>query len=165
MKLGLNYMVVMIIAEKPSAAKRIASALDTSGTIQEHTERKVKYYLIKNKTDEITVVSALGHLYGITEDSDKESWTYPIYDYKWAPLYQFNSKNRKSQAFIQIIKKLSKSATHFISACDLDTEGSLIAYMILKYAIGANALKIAERMKFSTLTTEDLKEAYQNRQP
>ena len=68
-------MVVMIITEKPSAAKRIASALDTSGTIQEHTERKVKYYQIKNETDEITVVSALGHLYGITEDSDNGSWT------------------------------------------------------------------------------------------
>ncbi|MCK5626109.1 DNA topoisomerase I, partial [Candidatus Bathyarchaeota archaeon] len=41
---------------------------------------------------------------------------------------------------------------------------SLIAYTILKYAIGANSLKIAERMKFSTLTTSDLIEAYQNRQ-
>jgi DNA topoisomerase-1 len=63
-------------------------------------------------------------------------------------------------AWIATISKLAKDADSFVSACDFDTEGSLIAYMILKHACdGADAR--AMRMKFSTLTVTDLVAAYE----
>ncbi len=48
--------------------------------------------------------------------------------------------------------------------CDFDIEGSLIGYTILKYACGG-ADQRAKRMKFSTLTTKDLRESYENMLP
>ena len=44
--------------------------------------------------------------------------------------------------------------------CDYDIEGSLIGYTILKYACGG-VEKRAQRMKFSTLTVKELREAYE----
>ena len=50
------------------------------------------------------------------------------------------------------------------SACDWDIEGSLIGYTILKYAC-QGADRHAQRMKFSTLTEKELREAYRNALP
>jgi DNA topoisomerase-1 len=46
-----------------------------------------------------------------------------------------------------------------MNACDFDVEGSLIGYTVLKYAC-EGADKKAQRMKFSTLTGRELREAY-----
>ena len=49
-----------------------------------------------------------------------------------------------------------------VHACDYDIEGTLIGYNALKYACGEKSLDNAVRMKFSTLTEEDLIEAYEH---
>ena len=46
-----------------------------------------------------------------------------------------------------------------MDACDFDIEGSIIGYCILKYACGSKE-KTAKRMKYSTLTKEELQESY-----
>lgn len=62
------------------------------------------------------------------------------------------------------ITDIAKGANAFVSACDFDVEGSVIGYMILKYACnGADAT--ARRMRFSTLTPEELQHAYNNMLP
>jgi DNA topoisomerase-1 len=54
---------------------------------------------------------------------------------------------------------LAKDADNFIDACDYDIEGSIIGYCILKYACG-NKEGISKRMKYSTLTKEELEKSY-----
>ncbi|HID60513.1 MAG TPA: DNA topoisomerase I, partial [Hadesarchaea archaeon] len=44
-------------------------------------------------------------------------------------------------------------------------EGSVIAYNVLRYLCGPEAVKRARRMKFSTLTTQDLQRAYEQLMP
>ena len=62
------------------------------------------------------------------------------------------------------IAEIAKDANAFVSACDFDAEGSVIGYMVLKYACkGADAT--AKRMKFSTITPEELQHAYDNMLP
>ncbi len=59
---------------------------------------------------------------------------------------------------------MAKEANAFVNACDLDIEGSLIGYMILKYACGG-ADAAAKRMRFSALTPEELQHAYDHMLP
>jgi DNA topoisomerase-1 len=59
---------------------------------------------------------------------------------------------------------LAKEADVFVNACDFDIEGSLIGYSILRYAC-AGADRFAKRMKFSTLTAEELRQAYDDMLP
>ena len=57
-----------------------------------------------------------------------------------------------------------KTLTSFIDACDFDIEGSIIGYCILKYACGSKE-QSAKRMKYSTLTKEELEQSYANMMP
>jgi len=64
----------------------------------------------------------------------------------------------KIRTWLKVIAKLAENAEVFIDACDYDIEGSIIGYSILKYTCG-NKEEIAKRMKYSTLTKEELQEA------
>ena len=59
-------MTTLIIAEKPSAALRIATSLaDTKPT--KKTLNRIAYYELKHKNKKIIVACAVGHLYTISE--------------------------------------------------------------------------------------------------
>ena len=154
-------MTTLVICEKPSAARRIATALDDHGDPEAHRERNVPYFVAKKGDKTLFVATALGHLYTITQAKGK--WTYPIYDTKWVPAYKANKNQSHTRAFIAVISKLSKTATSHVSACDYDLEGSLIAYMILQDICTPAQLKKARRMKYSTLTDRDIQQAWEKK--
>ncbi|MBN1792629.1 DNA topoisomerase I [Candidatus Woesearchaeota archaeon] len=148
--------VELIISEKPNAAKRIAESLADSKPIKK-AEKGVPYYEITHNKKDITVVSAVGHLYTVAEK--KKSFTYPSFDLEWKPTCEVSKDAAFSKKYLDVIKKLSKTAKTFTVACDYDVEGEVIGLNCMKYACGQ---KDAHRMKFSTLTKEDLVEAYEN---
>ena len=152
----------LIITEKPDAAQRIAEALDQKSKPERHEERTVPYFKV-DRDKPIIIVSALGHLYTIMQEHGKRS-DYPVFNFKWAPRHQAEKKAKHTEAWIQIISKLAENADRFIDACDYDIEGALIGYTILKYACG-NKDKTATRMKYSTLTKEELEKAYAQQMP
>jgi DNA topoisomerase-1 len=78
---------------------------------------------------------------------------------KWAPRYVAEENTARIRTWIQTIARLARNADAFIDASDYDIEGCIIGYCILKYACG-NMDRIAQRMKYSTLTRQDLKKAY-----
>jgi DNA topoisomerase-1 len=57
------------------------------------------------------------------------------------------------------ISKLAKDADSYVDACDYDIEGSIIGYSIMKYAC-RDKERLAKRMKYSTLTEEELEKSY-----
>ena len=73
LKCGLRLLrsYTLIITEKPDAASRIASALDTEGKALKKTENGVPYYTAK-RAGNIVVVPALGHLYTVA--GKKKEW-------------------------------------------------------------------------------------------
>ncbi|MGQ9720623.1 MAG: DNA topoisomerase I [Candidatus Jordarchaeum sp.] len=153
----------LLITEKPSSAKRIAEALNDKGIPIKHEEQSVTYYDIEKDGQKIRIVPAIGHLYSVTQEG--KGWTYPVFQTKWVPAYMINKISKNTKNFIQIISKLAKEAKNFISATDFDIEGSQIAYSVLKYACGESSLNKAQRMKFSTLTKQDLSEAFNSLSP
>ena len=148
----------LIVAEKPSAARRIAEALDVKNKPELRKDGGVSYFVV-DRGRKIVVVSAIGHLYTVTQQGGKKT-RYPIFDFTWAPRHLVEKGAGKVKAHIETISKLALEADTFIDACDFDVEGNLIGYNILKYACGK--AEVAKRMKYSTLTSSDLVEAYEN---
>ena len=151
----------LIITEKPDAANRIAMALDTDGKPKKTVSNGVPYYQAY-RDGNIVVVPALGHLYTIS--SKLKGRSYPVFDYQWVPRYQAERRACRIRVWLKVIAQLAKEADGFVDACDFDLEGSIIGYSILKYACGGKEA-IARRMKYSTLTKEELQESYGHLQP
>ena len=146
----------LMIAEKPSAAKRIAKALDKDGTPKAHVERGVPYF-VAERDKKILVFPALGHLYTVAQEKGRKS-DYPVFSFEWAPRYLVEKNASRTKSFIELVSKLALNAESFIDACDYDVEGSLIGYSVLHYACGK--AEAALRMKYSTLTDAELRDAY-----
>ncbi|MEM3725562.1 MAG: DNA topoisomerase I [Candidatus Bathyarchaeia archaeon] len=147
----------LIITEKPDAAQRIASALDTKGKTSKKEDNGVPYYVAK-RDREIVVVPAIGHLYTVTGERSERNY-YPVFNFKWVPRYVAERGAKQIRTWLETISKLAKDADMFIDACDYDIEGSIIGYCILKYACG-NKESVSKRMKYSTLTKEELEKSY-----
>ncbi|HLC20290.1 MAG TPA: DNA topoisomerase I [Candidatus Nanoarchaeia archaeon] len=142
----------LLIAEKPSAAQKIAAAL-ADGKLSKKARKKVPYYELKHNGKDIVVCAAVGHLYTLAEKG-KGTWNYPVFDIQWIS----GSKDAGYiKDYIDNISELSKNATEFTICTDFDVEGELIGFNALRYACKQ---KDGNRMKFSTLTKGDLIEAY-----
>jgi DNA topoisomerase-1 len=152
-------MTQLIISEKPAAAERIAAALADKKSKKITNRSKVSYYELEHKGKKIIVVCAVGHLYGLKQTKGLKS-KYPVFDIDWAPSSEINKKAAFTKKYLENIKRLSKDIDEFIIATDYDIEGEVIGLNIIKYACKK---KDASRMKFSTLTKNDLIEAYEKR--
>ena len=149
----------MLITEKPTAAKKIARALDDKNTPREIKKGKVSYFGCTRGEYNLIVVYALGHLYEIKQT--EKGWTYPRFENEWVPKYEVEKKAVSVKPVISLITKLAKGMDGFVIATDYDIEGSLIGYLTLKYACKANP-EDAKRMRFSALTDLDLEHAFQD---
>jgi DNA topoisomerase-1 len=150
----------LVITEKPSSARKIAHALDDQKSPRKEKYGKVSYYLAKHKSDELVIVSAVGHLYSI--DQVGSGWNYPVFDIKWIPTYKQNKRTFYTKQYLDTIVELSKDVDSYVSACDNDQEGSLIAYNIINHGVGEHALNKSRRMLYSSLTTQELVSSWKN---
>jgi DNA topoisomerase-1 len=149
----------LIITEKPDAAARIASALDEGEKPRRVLDHGVPYFEAHRDGD-LVVVPALGHLYTVAGERTGRG-DYPVFEYKWVPLYMAERGAKRTRVWLETIANLAKNADAFVDACDYDVEGSIIGYTILKYACGGKET-VAKRMKYSTLTKEELEDSYAN---
>ncbi len=142
---------VLVIAEKPKAAKKIADALS-----QNHITRRyhnLAYYEIVQRDLVITVASAAGHLYELN------TWEkgYPIFTYEWVPAYIASREKRYVKTYLDLLREVSKNCNYYVNACDYDIEGSVIGFLLIKFHGNE---KRALRAKYSSLTPLELREAF-----
>jgi DNA topoisomerase-1 len=149
----------LVICEKPTAARRIAHALDEDAAPQSFTERGVPYFIAKRGEEDLIVVSALGHLFTVAQEGG--GWTYPVFSMRWVPAYEADKRLSRTKGFIDVIGRLASGVDGYVSACDYDMEGSLIAYMILLNVCREESLNLSRRMRYSTLTDRDLERAWE----
>lgn len=145
----------LIITEKPNAAKKLAEAL-ADGKPVKSGEKGVPYYKLTHGKKEIVVGCAVGHLFGLAE-KEKKGFRYPVFDIEWIPISQISKHAEFSKKYADMLKKLTKGASTFTVACDYDVEGEVIGLNVIRHICNRND---ARRMKFSTLTKDDLVEAY-----
>ncbi len=144
----------LIITEKPQAAAKIASAL---GKTETYSNQKVSYYEVDRKGKKIVIASAVGHLFTLTS---KEKGT-PVFNVEWKPNFMVRKKDF-TKRYYDTILKLCKNASSITIATDFDVEGEVIGLNVVRFLCGQ---KDANRMKFSTLTTDELNESYENKKP
>ncbi|MGB9826974.1 MAG: DNA topoisomerase I [Thermosphaera sp.] len=143
---------VLVIAEKPKAARKIADALSQKYFVR--NINNVTYFEIRDGIHQIIVASSVGHLYGLTTLENG----YPVYTYQWAPLYEVEKRKTHSFNYLEALRKLCITSSYFVNACDYDIEGSVIGYLIIKFNGDPSR---AFRAKFSSLTPSELREAFQ----
>ncbi len=149
----------LIITEKPDAALHVAEALADKQGPKKLNVDGVPFFEVQKDDGRIFICSALGHLYAVTTKEPDARSQYPVWDFAWKPKHLVERGQKKQEKWIKSIEKVSRGADRFMNACDFDSEGSLIGYTILKYACNG-ADRRAQRMKFSTLTVKELRDAY-----
>lgn len=150
-------MYTLVICEKPDAAKRVADAL-SAGTGENTLVEGVQVHNFTWNGEEFMVCSAQGHVYGVS-DPVAERTVYPVFDVEWFRTDLVDEKRAGAGRRISAIKKLAMGASKFVNACDFDLEGETIGFNLLRYACGGKDGS-AFRAKFSTLTDEDLRNAF-----
>ena len=149
-------MYTLIIAEKPTAAKKIAEALADKRPKQ-FGEKNATWFEFKVGKKKYVSVPAVGHLFSLKQES--KGWDYPRFDVTWIPSFEARRTAAFSKIYFENIQKLAKNANDFIVATDYDTEGAVIGYNIVRFICKR---KNAKRMKFSTMTKEDLTKAFKS---
>ncbi|MEK6853008.1 MAG: DNA topoisomerase I, partial [Nanoarchaeota archaeon] len=157
----------LIIVEKPKSALRIAMALADDKAVKRNYSG-VPYYELSHGGKKIVVAAAVGHLFGLVERKEskgerkgermqgKKKASYPVFNIEWQPKAGFTKK------YAQVLKLLSAKADSFVIACDYDIEGEVIGFNVLRFI--AKQLD-ARRMKYSTLTENELINSYENSLP
>jgi DNA topoisomerase-1 len=148
---------ILIITEKPQAANKIAHAL--SDYPNKYSDNNVSYFELEHNNEKIIVASAVGHLFNLTYKQGQKGW--PIFELEWIPSYSKTS-SAFTKRYFDLLKKLSKRAKDFIVATDYDTEGEVIGWNVLRFICNQNT---AKRMKYSTLTKNELLNSFENPLP
>ncbi len=142
---------VLIIAEKPKAARKIAGAL---GLRRFGRVYGVPYWHGYYRGEYVVVSSTAGHLFTLV--TDKRS--YPVFEYRWVPRWEGEKGASFLKKFYSALKALARGAKAFVNACDYDIEGSVIGYLIIKEL---GDVRRARRAKFSSLTPQELRKSFQ----
>ena len=148
----------LVVCEKPDAARRVAEALSEAAP-STVSVGGVSAYSFSRAGRRYVVCAAQGHLYDVSDPFAERS-VYPVFEVEWFPHDQVEKGAAAASRRIHAIETLAKNASRFVNACDYDAEGETIGFNILRYGCGG-AEKAALRAKFSTLTREELVDAFE----
>ena len=154
-----NKKSTLIIVEKPLAAAKIAAALSNATDQKITTKDKVNYYTFQKNGKNYFVGCAVGHLYGVQQNEARGP--FPNFDVSWQPAFT-KKRSAFTKKYLKVLKKLAKDSDDFIVATDFDTEGEVIGWNVVRYVCKK---KDAKRMKFSTLTKDELEDSFNNLLP
>lgn len=146
----------LIVCEKPNVAQKIASAL-SEGKLEFRGNEGVRYFEVEHGGERLIVASAVGHVYTLRQKTPGRG--YPVFDVEWAPSYEVDEAAGYTKKYIDNLRALARGCDEFVNACDYDVEGSLIGFNAIRFACGSEKGK---RMKFSTLTRDELISAYES---
>lgn len=149
---------ILILAEKPDAARRIAEALAENKSLKSYTdENNVTYYEFNRNKKKHLVICAVGHLFNLAPV--ERGWNYPVFDYVWKPSFEVSKQSAFSKKYFDVVKSVIPNGSDYIIATDYDTEGEVIGANILRFLANKSD---AKRMRFSTLTKDELVQSYEN---
>lgn len=153
-------MPVLCLAEKPDAAKKMASAFS-------YTARDGYYEVHKCSTfpDGAYITFAIGHLVELLmpEEYDEKYKSWNLSDLPFIPeRFKYKVIKGKGKQF-NVIKKLANDpkVTELIIATDAGREGELIGVSILKLT-GAYGKKPIKRLWVSSMTKEAFRKGFNN---
>ncbi|MHA1616899.1 MAG: DNA topoisomerase [Candidatus Njordarchaeales archaeon] len=158
---------ILVVAEKPRAAEQIARALARNNKqVKKITKSPVPVLEVKTNSKIYRITSVKGHIF-TTEFSRK------IHEKKWrdvdpkylltkAPLVKI--VRLESRHIIGILKRECRKADILIIATDFDREGENIGMQVAELiAKKVNPRIIIKRARFSSLTREEIRRAFEEK--
>jgi DNA topoisomerase-1 len=147
---------ILIVTEKPQAAEKIAAAL-SDGTDQKIKDKNgVAYYQFNKDGKSFLVGCAVGHLFGIKQNTVRGE--FPSFDVSWHPNYE-SKTGAYTKKYYSLLKELASESSEIIVATDFDVEGEVIGWNVVRFICKRPD---AKRMKFSSLTKDELQESWKN---
>ncbi len=161
---------ILVLAEKPDAARKIAQALSPDGII--HQGSRGSFDLPRAfDGNHYAVCSAIGHLYGLI-DPNQQREIFPVLDVDWYPRTSSSHKLKRGTRYTNIdllvkrkiadIARLSSLSPVSVNACDYDLEGETIGFNALVFG-AATPFPLILRARFSTLTPADIRSSFGQR--
>ncbi len=146
------FVMKLIIAEKPIAAKRIAAILGKPKPVKKNG---VEYY----KLEDSVVVPLKGHVVKVDFPKQLNNWyKTDLIELASSPLeYSVSLKSIE-----KVLKSLARKADEVIIATDYDREGESIGKEALSIVLGVNPSLEVKRARFSSLTPEEVRKSFQN---
>lgn len=142
----------LIVAEKPIAAKRIAEILGEAKLLK-------KFGVECYKIDDSIIVPLKGHIENVDFPEEYKSWEHTdlnkLID---ADLVYLPTQ----EDIIKALKEFAPKSDELIIACDYDREGESIGKEAVDIIKSLNPEIKVKRAKFSTLTSEEVKDAFSN---
>lgn len=142
---------VMFLAEKGKQAEKIARALADGGVSRKRVHG-ISVFEFEVDGFRCVAVPARGHLYEVCSPDRG----YPVYRMEWRPVTGVKDALR----YIKAIVELYRRSKRVVVCTDYDIEGELIGGNLLEYAIGMRDLSSVERMRFSSLTRDEIQRAW-----
>jgi len=149
----------LIICEKPTAAKAISEALGEKVIKKQKEGERAFWYEFYKDGKKFIVAPAVGHLFTLKQIG--KGWEYPAFDVHWVPSFKAMRSAKFAEPYFRNLEELTKGADEFIVATDYDDEGEVIGFNILRFMCGVKDISKVPRMKFSTMTKEELLESYE----
>jgi len=154
---------IVIIAEKPRAADRIAKILGKNKSLKLVKKKPIRVWQFKDSRAIYRITNVLGHLYATEFSPEVHSKPWKYVDTKWlltsAPLVKI--PRRESKRIISTLRNELKNADVLIIATDYDREGENIGMQIMKFiAKKVNPKITVKRAVFSSLSPKEIREAF-----
>jgi len=150
--------VELIIAEKNNAAERIAEIL-SGGDFSTNRVGGVNTYEWHDATGKRVCVGLAGHVVEVDFTDEYNDW----HAVEPSELVEADiEKNPSKKDIVAAVERLGREADRAVIATDYDSEGELIgkeAYEIIKDAADVPI----DRVRFSSLTPGEVREAFENR--
>ncbi len=144
----------LIIAEKKIAGERIAKIL-SSGKAKKEYKHGIPIW----KYNDWILVPLSGHILEHDFPRQYRNW----YSIKVKDLLKIKPvEYPKHPRIVKVLKELGKKAKEIIIATDFDREGELIGWEAVKIIKSVNPNIIVKRARFSAITEEEIKKAFQN---
>lgn len=153
--------LLLCLAEKPSAAKKLAEALDEKGKPVKKKAKGVTYFRAERDGVTLCVIPAVGHVFALKQVGI--GWNFPTFDVKWVPAYEASKQDDHTKPYVELLMEMAGKADGFIIMTDYDLEGEVIGGVALRCALKQlfpnqfeEKMALVKRMRFSTLTRKDI---------
>ncbi|MBP7708173.1 DNA topoisomerase I [Candidatus Pacearchaeota archaeon] len=150
---------ILIICEKPQAAEKIAAALSNNTDDKIKEKNGVSYFQFNRDGKNVLVGCAVGHLFGIKQNEARG--TFPNFDVSWKANYAAKG-GEYTKKYYDVLKRLAGEADEVVVATDFDVEGEVIGWNVVRFICKRAD---AKRMKFSSLTKDELEESWNHLLP
>ncbi len=145
----------LIIAEKEKTARRIAQILFKD--VKRLRRYGVNYYL--SPSNEAYVLGLKGHIVEVDFPSEYNDWkNTPLKDLLRAKIVW----RVREKSIAKLLIELARDVNRVTIATDYDREGELIGVEALKFIQKVNPSVKVDRVRFSAITPQDIREAFAN---